>query len=140
VRHAAAAVSLALLTASCSTPATPGALSSDFSDVFAGRYLGQRALLGPAVLTRATLHAQSRCQRSGPAKEGPGEDWVCLVRYDDPDGPATQSFELQVKPDGCWTAEGSATAQPPVLANPETGAVSVNPLAEFDGCLDTSWR
>jgi hypothetical protein len=44
-----------------------------------------------------------------------------------------------MKPDGCWKAEGPPTAQPAMLADPVTGRLSVNQLAEFDGCLDTSW-
>ena len=140
MRRVAAVVGIVLFTSACRTPATSAALSSDFSDVFAGLYLGQRSLLGPTPLTRASMKAHSRCQRNGAAKQGPGEDWICLVQYDDGDSVVTQSFEVQVKPDGCWKAEGPPTHQPPTLTNPVTGEVHVNQLAEFDGCLDTSWK
>jgi hypothetical protein len=129
-----------VLAVGCSTPATPTALSSSFADTFAGLYVGQQAQLGRAELTRDALHVQSTCTRRGAAQQGPGEDWVCLVRYSDADAPATQSFEVQVKPDGCWRAEGPPTVQPPTVADPATGRTSTNQLAEFDGCLDTSWR
>jgi hypothetical protein len=138
MRRALAAAGVVVL-AACGTPATPDALSGSFEETFAGLYLGQQAQLGRTDLTRASLQARARCQRSGPAKQGPGEDWICLVQYVDADAPNTQSFEVQMKPDGCWKAEGPPTAQPAVLANPTTGRVSVNRLAEFDGCLDTSW-
>jgi hypothetical protein len=137
--RALTAAGVALMLAGCGTPATPDALSASFEETFAGLYLGQQAQLGRTDLSRASLQARSRCQRSGQAKQGPGEDWICLVQYVDADVSATQSFEVQMKPDGCWKAEGPPTAQPAVLANPTTGRVSVNRLAEFDGCLDTSW-
>ncbi len=133
------AAGVALLATACSTPATPPALSSDVAEAFAGLYAGQQQHLGRTDLTPATLQARGRCQRSGTAKQGPGEDWICLVQYVDADTTATQSFEVQMKPDGCWKAEGPPTVQPAMLADPLTGQLSVNQLAEFDGCLDTSW-
>ncbi|MDT7570750.1 MAG: hypothetical protein QOE05_924 [Actinomycetota bacterium] len=139
MRRVAAVVGMVLFASGCSTPATPTALSSDFSDVFAGLYLGQHSLLGPTSLTRDSLKAHSVCRRSGAAKQGPGEDWICVVQYDDGDSSVSQSFEVQMKPDGCWRAEGPPTAQPPMLTDPATGRLWVNQLAEFDGCLDTSW-
>jgi hypothetical protein len=133
------ALGAALLAAACATPATPDALSSSFAEVFAGLYAGQQAQLGRPTVTPADLQARGRCSRRGTAQQGPGEDWVCLVQYVDADVAATQSFEVQMKPDGCWKAEGPPTAQPPQLTDAATGRVSVNQLAEFDGCLDTSW-
>jgi hypothetical protein len=129
-----------VLSAGCGTPATPDAVSSSFSEVFAGLYLGQQAGLGRTDLTRASLQARSHCRRHGSSARGPGEDWICLVQYVDADTASTQSFELQVKPDGCWMAEAPPLAQPAVRAHPNTGATRTNPLAEFDGCLDTSWK
>jgi hypothetical protein len=135
-----AAVVAVLLATACSTPATPAALSSSFGETFTGLYVGQQAELGRTDISASGLQVRSSCQRHGRAKEGPGEDWICLVQYVDADSPATQSFEVQMKPDGCWKAEGPPTAQPATLADPVSGRVSVNRLAEFDGCLDTSWR
>lgn len=129
-----------LTTSGCATPATPGALSASFTETFTGLYAGQQKQLGRTDVDRDALHAQGTCRRSGGAPEGPGEDWVCLVQYDDADTSATQSFEVQMKPDGCWKAEGPPTVQPPRLTNPVTGRVSTNQLAEFDGCLDTAWH
>jgi hypothetical protein len=135
----AVAAGVAVLATACATPATPKALSASFAQTFAGLYAGQQAQLGRTEVTPASLHAASHCRRTSGAAEGPGEDWVCLVQYADADTTATQSFEVQMKPDGCWKAEGPPAAQPAMLADPVTGRLSVNQLAEFDGCLDTSW-
>jgi hypothetical protein len=139
-RLGAAAAGVVVLATGCGTPATPDAVSSSFAEVFAGLYLGQQAALGRTDLTRASLQARSHCRRHGTKAQGPGEDWLCLVQFVDADTATTQSFELQVKPDGCWKAEGPPTSQPAMLADPLTGRLSVNQLAEFDGCLDTSWH
>jgi hypothetical protein len=58
------------------------------------------------------------------------------VQYLDGATATAQLFEVQLKPDGCWKADGPPATQPAELAG--TGAA--NPLAEFDGCLDTAWR
>jgi hypothetical protein len=139
-RLGTAAVGVALLVTGCGTPATPDAVSSSFSEVFAGLYLDQQASLGRTDLTRESMQARSNCKRHGSNAQGPGEDWLCLVQFTDADATSTQSFELQVKPDGCWKAEGPPTVQPAMLADPLTGRLTVNQLAEFDGCLDTSWH
>jgi hypothetical protein len=139
VKRVGVALVLGLLTTACSTPATSTALSSSFAEVFAGLYVAQQAHLGRTDVTAGTLHPRSLCRRTGPASQGPGEDWVCAVQYVDADSTVTQSFDMQVKPDGCWRADGAAASQPAVLADPVSGQTSVNQLAEFDGCLNTSW-
>ena len=139
MRRVALAAGVALLATACSTPATPPALSSSVAEVFAGLYAGQQSRLGRTDVTPASLQPRARCSRSGSAQQGPGEDWICLIQYVDADTTATQSFEVQMKPDGCWKAEGPPATQPAMLADPLTGRLSVNQLAEFDGCLDVSW-
>ncbi|MBK5305615.1 MAG: hypothetical protein JJD92_02895 [Frankiaceae bacterium] len=131
---------LAVLATSCATAQTPPKLSASFAETFAGLYAEQQQALGRTDATRPSLQTRAVCRRSGPQPEGPGEDWLCAVQYVDGDTEATQSFEVQAKPDGCWKAEGPPTVQPALLRDPQTGRSVVNRLAEFDGCLDTSWR
>jgi hypothetical protein len=138
-RRSVGVVAVVLATA-CGTAATPPRLALSLTDAFAGLYAAQQAQFGRSDVTRSSLHASAACRRAGPHHDGPGEDWHCSVRYVDADTDATQSFELQVKPDGCWKAEAPPTVQPARIADPLTGVTSVNQLAEFDGCLDTSWR
>jgi hypothetical protein len=141
VKRPVSAVVLLLLLAGCNmTAETPAHVSDSFAEVFAGLYVSQQAALGRTDLTRASLHTRGLCHRTGSSSQGPGEDWLCAVQYVDADTVGTQSFEMQVKPDGCWKADGPPTLQPATLADPVTGVSIVNQLAEFDGCLDTSWR
>jgi hypothetical protein len=133
------AAAAAVLASACGTPATPARLSASFTDTFGGLYVAQQVQLGRGEVTRAALNASAQCRRTGPGVNGPGEDWLCLVAYVDGDAASRQSFEVQVKPDGCWKAEAPPTVQPAILVDPVTGASSVNHLAEFDGCFDTSW-
>lgn len=137
--RAAALVVAVGLTASCGTAQTSVRLSASFADTFAGLYAAQQQHLGRSDVTRAALGTRALCRRTGPAAEGPGEDWLCAVQYVDSGTEATQSFELQAKPDGCWKAEGPPTVQPALIRDPRSGAAVANRLAEFDGCLDTSW-
>lgn len=129
----------ALLASGCGTALGPAPVATSFSEVFAGLYAGQQRQLGRTDLFADQLQVLSSCRRTGPQGSGPGDDWSCTVQYADAGTSAAQSFEVQVKPDGCWKADGAPAAQPPELVDAETGRRFVNPLAEFDGCLDTSW-
>lgn len=122
----------------CSTSLQPQSVSRDLAHTFGGLYTLQQSDDGRAGVRVTAVHAT--CARTGPDQKGPGEDWACTVQYTDAGVAFTQVFELQVKPDGCWRAEAPPTAQPAVRVDPVTGATRTNPLAEFDGCLDTSWH
>ena len=124
--------------AACSTALQPPSVSRDLARTFAGLYTQQQTDDGRAGVRVTDVHAT--CGRTGPDHDGPGEDWSCTVQYTDAGTSFTQTFELQVKPDGCWKAEAPPLAQPAVRVDPITGATRTNPLAEFDGCLDTSWH
>ena len=126
------------LLAACASPAQPPALGKDLGRTFAGLYVQQQSQDGRTGVTVTNVHAG--CHRTGTAHDGPGEDWACAVQYTDAGVAFTQGFELQVKADGCWRAEAPPIAQPAARVDPVTGVVRTNPLAEFDGCLDTSWR
>jgi hypothetical protein len=128
-----------LLVGACATPLTPSRVSPSFLQVFQGRYAEQQRLLGRPGVAPGSLHATAACQRTGADGDGPGEDWLCGVRFVDQGTSTAQSFELQVKADGCWKADGAPATQPASLVDARSGATRTNPLSEFDGCLDTSW-
>ena len=138
MKRALVAVPL-LLAAACSTPLTPAKVSPSFSSVFSGLYVEQQRMLGRDALDPKGLHVLTSCQRTGNDATGPGEDWICGVQYVDLGTSSAQSFELQVKADGCWKADGQPATQPATLVDPLSQRSRANPLAEFDGCLDTSW-
>ena len=130
---------LGLLLAGCSSPLTPSALAPSFGEAFAGLYAVQQAALGRTDVDADALAPRTTCRRTGASETGPGEDWTCSVTYLDGVTSGTQLFEVQVKPDGCWKAEGPPSVQPAQIADALTGEPFTNPLAEFDGCFDTSW-
>jgi hypothetical protein len=125
--------------AGCASPLTSSRLQPSFAEAFTGLYVQQQQLLG-RTLARADLAVLASCRRTGKDSDGPGEDWVCAVQFADGGTAVAQAFEVQLKPDGCWKATGAPAAQPSDVVDPVTGATSANPLAEFDGCFDTSWR
>ncbi|MFN2539882.1 MAG: hypothetical protein ABR549_17255 [Mycobacteriales bacterium] len=128
-----------LASSGCATPLTPQRVAPSLAEVFAGLYPAQQRLLGRDTVDGASLQALASCQRTGSDDDGPGEDWQCNVQYVDQGTASVQTFELQVKPDGCWKAQGTPGVQPATLVQPATQVMLANPLAEFDGCLDTSW-
>lgn len=132
-----AALLCSLFAAGCATPLTAGRVEASFARAFSGLYTLQQAQDGRAV---PGLQVRAGCRRTGPDATGPGEDWACVVQYVDAGTALSQAFELLVKPDGCWRAEAPPVSQPALRAHPVTGAPRPNPLAEFDGCFDTSWR
>lgn len=128
-----------LATAACASPLTSSRLRPSFAEAFTGLYVQQQALLGRAV-DPSDLKVVASCRRTGKDPAGPGEDWVCGVQLVDDGTAVAQAFEVQMKPDGCWKATGAPGVQPADVVDPGTRATTANPLAEFDGCFDTSWR
>ncbi len=127
-----------LAVSACASPLTSSRLQPSFEEAFTGLYVQQQVLLGRSVEPQ-DLHVLASCRRTGKDAAGPGEDWVCGVQLVDGGTSVAQAFEVQVKPDGCWKATGAPGAQPTDVVDPVTRATSANPLAEFDGCFDTSW-
>lgn len=128
----------ALLVAGCSTTLTAGRLGPSVAETFSGLYATQQAGLGRTDVVRRELRPVGSCRRTGTSPDGPGEDWTCTVQYVDSDTAAVQAFEVRLRPDGCWTADGPPGTQPATLTDAQTGSLRTNPLSEFDGCLDPS--
>ena len=139
MRRLVAAAAVLAAAAACASPLTPARVEASFAPTFGALYALQQSQQG-RTLDPSALLPRATCRRAGVDSSGPGEDWTCTVVYLDTQTSFTQSFELQVKPDGCWRAEAPPVAQPAVRTDPLTGVTRTNPLAEFDGCLDTSWR
>jgi len=51
--------------------------------------------------------------------------------------PRQATYEIQVRTNGCFTATGPRLVVGPQTLNTPTGQRRVNPLYQFDGCLDT---
>ncbi len=131
---------LTVLAAACGTALTPERLGPSVAEVFVGLYTAQQEQLGRTDVRRESLRPLGSCRRTGTSPNGPGEDWACTVQYVDGPTAAAQPFEVQLKADGCWKAFGPPSLQPAQLVDAVTGAPTTNPLAEFDGCVDSSWH
>lgn len=123
----------------CGGALQPAPLAASFAEVFTGVYATQQATTGRTDVLRDGQRPAGDCHRTGAVADGPGDDWTCTVRYVDLGTPGTQAYEVQLRPDGCWTATGAPAMQPPELLD-ATGQRTPNPLAVLDGCLDTSWH
>ena len=139
-RPAAYAVPLLLaLTACAGGTVTRTGLERSFTTGFGNLYVRQQALLGHPGASVAAASVVVSCGRSGTtAADGPGDDWRCTVVWLDAGRLTRATYDVLVRPTGCWTADGPpAVVGPQQLALP-AGGTAVNPLAGIDGCLDLS--
>jgi hypothetical protein len=138
---AAAAVALVALSACGSTDVTRARLERNLPQTFANLYVQQAQLLGHQGITAASLHAEAQCDKGGPkvADQGPGADWICLMKWNDPhvsmaDGPG--KFELNVHSNDCYTAGGPSKLVGLITITDKHGNDVDNPVFEFDSCFD----
>ncbi|HEX6453624.1 MAG TPA: ABC transporter permease [Trebonia sp.] len=98
------------------------------------RYQWQTGTPGQAnTPMTATCNRGDGTQRSS----GAGDDWACVVVDSNPaDGAQPVTFDVTLKPNGCYTAEaGSAFGA--LLVTDEQGRAFINPVYAFDGCFGT---
>lgn len=129
------------LTAGCSAqPVTSARLEAAIGPEFGHLYAVQQTGLGVPATT-AGLRATASCSRtgaSGPSR-GAGSDWVCAIRSAATGGPGPAvTYEVQVRSNGCYIADGPAAVVGPRLLHSAYGATFTNPLLSFDGCFDTT--
>lgn len=135
--RAAAPLALLLLTG-CGSPYRAEDLASEVGTAFGNLYQRAQGLAGRPAVAPGSLGIRTTCERGGieTADEGPGDDWRCTVVFTDPtSGPQQVLYEVVLKPEGCFTADGP----PGVVGDARVVAVDgtrhVNPLYAFDGCL-----
>lgn len=120
-----------------------------FGPTFARLYVQQQHARGRIVRADA-VDPRTSCRRGAPADQtdtaatgsGAGEDWSCLVTYlvDGPSTPNAVRYSLNVKSNGCYTADGDGPLEvngQQTLVTP-SGDTVTNPLWSFDGCFDTT--
>ena len=135
--RALAAAPLVLLTG-CGPSYDATTLADRVGRTFAHLYVLSAAQDGRTDLDVAALPAQARCERGGPGTpdRGPGDDWRCAVVVTDPSlGRREVPYEVVLKPDGCFTAEGPPAIVGDVRVDRPDGRRTLNPLYAFDGCL-----
>lgn len=117
-------------------------LQSSVSHTFANLWVLQQNTEGNVPPAAGALRTRSNCARSTPgvADVGPGNDWVCRVVWlvSGPSTPVTAVYELTVKSNGCYTADGDGPASVNGAQNVINGRGHpvLNPLWEFDGCFE----
>ena len=128
--------------AGCGTQGvTATTLSASVGPTFRNMYVLQQRLAGNASPYTTSDNAFAHCTRNGKSTKdsrGAGAGWTCLVHWPAPDGHTeTLAYEVSVKPDGCYTAQGpSGLVGQQTLRTPD-GRDVTNPLYEFDGCFST---
>jgi hypothetical protein len=134
---AAAALSVLALTGCGGPDVTQNRVEDAVGPAFANLYGHQQQLLGHPLTVRP--QASATCQRNnkGVANQGAGDDWVCQLLLQLSGPTSLYTYELNVKANGCYVADG-----PPALIGGRTlttagGRNVTNPLFAFDGCFDT---
>jgi len=118
---------------------TASRLDASLATTFSNLTAYQQTLLGRHVPAGATLHVLPSCARRGVSTphEGQGDDWHCLLSVI---GPGAQQmpvgYDVNVRPNGCYTAEGPPSFIGPATIRRPGGGVAANPLFVFDGCFD----
>jgi hypothetical protein len=136
-----AASAVAVLAGCGPVDVTQAKLQADFGPTFRNMYVFQQQLLGHTPQTVPARVSKARCVKggNGTPDDGPGDNWTCLVDWPAADGHIEGlTYEVDVKPEGCYTAQGPATYVGQQTMRAADGRSVTNPLFEFDGCLDTS--
>jgi hypothetical protein len=120
---------------------TKARLERNLPQTFANLYVQQAGLLGHKGITVDSLHAQAQCDKGGPkvADRGPGADWICLMRWTDPNVPlpdGSGKFELSAHSNDCYTAGGPSKLVGLQTITDTHGNDVPNPVFEFDSCFD----
>jgi ABC-2 type transport system permease protein len=126
------------------SPVTSASLQKSVTATFLNLAQHKREMIGRPVAINGhvlpagtSLRLTTTCTRGGqvgPGK-GPGDDWTCLMAL-----PGTLQplfgYEVNAKANGCYTADGATAIMGPLMIRVGNKTV-VNPLLEFDGCIDT---
>lgn len=134
---AAGALAVTIAATGCAPHVTEARVEDAIGPAFASLYARQQQLLGKPLAVAPQASASCRRNDSAVASSGAGDDWVCRLLLQVGGPAAAYTYEVNVKADGCYSADG-----PPGLVGGRTlavpgGAARVNPLFAFDGCFDT---
>lgn len=109
-------------------------IAPTFANLSAVRYEWQTGTPGEANVPMA-----AQCDRGAGTEQstGAGDDWSCvIVDARASDGAQPVTYDVTLKPDGCYTAETGMTLGA-LLVNNARGKPFINPVYAFDGCLGT---
>jgi hypothetical protein len=138
VRGLVALVSLSAY-ACGSSPIVPARLEPALANTFTNLARVQVSLMGLAPTMPSDFAVQTNCRKLLGAQNRGSGDWMCTVFWRGPDRqPLTDTYDLFVTTDGCYTAtiEGEALGGP--LLRTRDGREVKNLLHTFEGCFDTT--
>ncbi|MDA0158980.1 hypothetical protein OM076_01785 [Solirubrobacter ginsenosidimutans] len=138
MKRAVALAGLAAITAGCgSTGITVDRVSGSVAPTFERMYRWKQQLEG--VSTAAPLNTRAKCVKGDASvrDQGAGANWVCTITFliDGADTPVSFNWNLTVKPDGCWTAEGTPVQLGGQTIRTRAGKTVANPIYAVDGCF-----
>jgi ABC-2 type transport system permease protein len=125
-----------------STSVTATKLERSIGLAFANLTALQQTDLGRHVPAGSHLNDGAICSRQGVrhADRGPGDNWLCHVYIptNSPSEPTDVSYDVTVKPNGCYTAEGPEAFIGPLTIHRPNGETILNPLFRFSGCFEVA--
>jgi hypothetical protein len=138
VRRALALAGLAAATAGCaSTGITSDRVSGSVAPTFERMYRWQQRLQGTSTAT--PLDTKAHCVKGDASvrDQGAGSNWVCTITFliNGSDTPVSFNWNLTVKPDGCWTAEGTPLPLGGQTIRTRAGKTVATPIYAVDGCF-----
>jgi hypothetical protein len=117
---------------------TSARLDNAVGPAFAQLYARQQVLLGKGATDEPVASADCHRSTRGAGDAGAGNDWVCqLLLQVDGQPSAVFSYDLDVKANGCYTADGPQALVGGKSLTTPGGKTRVNPLFAFDGCFET---
>jgi ABC-2 type transport system permease protein len=141
MRRLAALAGLALVASGCaSTGITADRVSRSVAPTFERMYRWKQRLQGDP--TTKPLDTRAHCLKgdASVADQGAGSNWVCTLTFliDGQGTPVSFNWNLTVKPNGCWTAEGTPIQLGGQTIRTRAGKTVANPIYAVDGCFPAS--
>ena len=133
-----AIVLVALAAAGCSsTGITSDRLSRSVAPTFEHMYRWKQQLEGAS--SAKPLDTTAHCVKGDASvrDEGAGSNWICTVSFlvDGPGTPVSFNWNLAVRPNGCWTAEGTPVQLGGQTIRTRAGKTVADPIYAVDGCF-----
>jgi ABC-2 type transport system permease protein len=124
-----------------STSVTDTKLNRSIALTFSNLTTLQQTDLGRHVPPGTGLPDGAICSRQGGgnAYRGAGDNWICNIYVPNlPKEPTEVHYDVTVKPNGCYTAEGPESFIGPLTIHRPGGAPILNPLFRFNGCFEVA--
>jgi hypothetical protein len=138
----AVTVLLGLVSSVGPTSVTDTKLNRSIELTFANLTTLQQKDLGRHVPAGAHLNDGAICSRQGVrrAYSGAGDNWLCTIYIPTsvPSEPKEVNYDVTVKPNGCYTAEGPESFIGPLTIHRPGGETILNPLFRFNGCFEVA--